>query len=386
MQKCAGTPSILLAAILILILFAPIGCGKSTGPEIEWERTFGGLAGGVVSEASDGGYWVNCGSRILLISDDGWLEFDRPFEAGTAWSMQPTLDGGYICAGQQALVKMRGMDCYENCKEWETEPGKGNVTFIWSVDQTPDGGCIVACHTGYTGQYKTSWCTQSIWLGKTDSMGALQWEKVIAIDGVCDERPASVQATPDGGYVILACYGGSWGVSDTCGLLIKTDGDGEVVWQKTFGGGHLQCIQQAADGGYVMVGMRWGGASADASDLGWLVKASSTGDVEWERTFARGEFHSVRLTLDGGYVMAGSKTTGKYADSPLGSLPWLMKTDPSGEVQWQKTFGCQEQDRWDSVSSVQQTSDGGYIVVALKECDTADYFGAQLWLIKMKSD
>lgn len=376
MRKCAGTPSILLVGIFILILLATPGCTKTSSLGAEWERTFDGLTPVSVTQGTDGGYTIGCSNCILLISSDGHLLSDRPFSAGSAFLAQPTPDGGYICAGRDELVKMD----YQYDVEWKAEPVEYDIL---SIEQTADGGYVLAGCAGYTNDYKYTLCTAAIHLARTDSVADLQWEKVIAIDGLCDERPVSVEQTTDGGYIILACSNspGSW--LGYCGpaSLIKTDSDGNVVWVKTFDGGSLYSIQQTPDGGYVMGGRQWGTSEGEV-DLGWLVKTASTGDTEWEKTFASGEFYSVHLTADGGYILGG----GEYNDNPWSPLPWLVKTDSGGELQWQKTFGRQyqaEQERRDKVISVQQTSDGGYIVLAVKEhFDHND----DLWLMKIEGD
>ena len=383
MQKCARTPAILVVTVLFLVLVATPGCTKTSDLEVEWERTFDGLTPVSIFEGSDGVYAVGCASKILLISADGHLLSDHPIDAGTAFSVEPTPDGGYMCAGQDTLVKLD----LKFDVEWRAEPVEYGIL---AAEPTVDGGYILGGCTGYTNDYKYTLCTAVIRLAKVDCVAAMQWQKVIAIDALCDESPVSVQQTPDAGYVILACSNspGSWSGYCTHPSLIRTDGEGNVIWVKTFDGGSLKSVQQTSDGGFVMAGTQWG-TSADEVDLGWLVKTSSTGDVEWEKTFASGAFYSVHLASDGGYILGG----GEYNDNPWSPLPWLVKTDSVGELQWQKNFGRQyqaEDDRLDKVISVQQTSDGGYVVLAVKrrfEYDIAPgYFEDDLWLIKMKSD
>lgn len=375
--------------VLALVLTCAVvpACAKATGPGKEWQRTFGGLEAGWIIETSDNGYTVCCGSAILKVlndgylSDGGYLEFD-PCQAGNARAEQVTSDGGYICVDSKTLVKMD-----PSCGiEWKTEPVNYDLSFSL-VRQTADGGYILAGCTGYSSQGRRSSCTQVIWLAKTDSVGVLEWERTIDPEAVCDLEPASIQQTTDGGYAILAWSLCSIDVRVSFGCrrasLIKTDSDGNVVWLGTFEvEEHLQAFQQTTDGGYILVGSR----NSASGDEAWLVKTGSTGDTEWERTFAKGIFNTVCLTSDGGYVMSGDRYTHHAHGVSWGSLPWLMKTDPSGRVEWQKTFGHEREDRSDSVISVQQTSDGGYMVLAERAVGTADYFGGDVWLMKLQGD
>jgi hypothetical protein len=169
----------------------------------------------------------------------------------------------------------------------------------------------------------------------------------------------SVQQVSDGGYVIVGstCSFGSGGMDV---YLIKTDSHGETLWTRTFGGNGDDCgysLQQCRDGGYVIVGYTTSFGAGD-KDL-YLIRTNANGDTLWTRTLGgagRDEGWSVRQIVDGGYVMAG-QTTSFGADT---DDVFLAKTDSLGDTLWTKTFGGADQDEG---YSVQQTTDGGYIVV-----------------------
>jgi len=130
-------------------------------------------------------------------------------------------------------------------------------------------------------------------------------------------------------------------------------------WNKTFGGSNIDvgyCVQQTADGGYIISGYaRSYGASGHNI---WLIKTDYHGNELWNTTFGGSdddEGETVQQTSDGGYIITG--WTKSYG-SGMKDL-WLIKTDSTGIEQWNKLFGGANDD---GGTFVQQTSDGGYII------------------------
>ena len=277
-----------------------------------------------------------------------------------------------ICLVVVLLVSLISMSCGlpPSSTVWKKTLGGSDLNAGWSVQQTSDGGYIIA---GLTASYGAG--NRDVWLIKTDSSGDVAWNK--AFGGSGQDYGRSVQQTSDGGYII-AGYTLSYGAGSVDVWLIKTDSSGDVAWNKTFGGSdndYGYSVQQTADGGYIIAGNTHSYGAGD-QDL-WLIRTNSSGDVAWNKTFDRSDIDhggSVQQTSDGGFIIAGF--TSSYG---IGSADvWLIKTDSSGDETWNQTFGGSDNDYG---RSVQQSSDGGYIIIG----ETRSYGAGNydVWLIKV---
>ena len=290
-------------------------------------------------------------------------------------SVQPTSDGGYIVTGYTysygagvADVWLVKTDATGN-KLWDKTFGGADNDWGNSVQTTSDGGYIIA---GYTYSYGAG--GTDLWLIKTDASGNRTWDKTLG--GTSLDYGNSVQPTFDGGYII-AGYTYSYGAGGTDVWLVKTDAAGNKLWDKTFGGTDKErgnSVQSTSDGGYIIVGytVSYGAGGADV----WLVKTDANGDKLWDKTFGGTDNecgNSVQPTSDGGYVVAGY--TASYGAGNFDV--WLIKTDASGNKLWDKTFGGTN---GDGGNSVQPTSDSGFVITGYTDSYGAGY--DDVWLIK----
>ena len=190
-------------------------------------------------------------------------------------SVIPGISGNINNISYSGAIEMASLDDPPE-EEWNKTFGGGMYDVGYSVQQTTDRGYILA---GRTDSYGAD--GPDIWLIKTDSSGNKIWDKTFGGDNWDD--CASVKHTTDGGY-ILTGFTASYGPGDV--WLIKTDSSGNLLWDKTFGGSEADwgvSVQQTDDGGYIIAGVTisYGAGGWDV----WLIKTNSNGAMQWNKTF-----------------------------------------------------------------------------------------------------
>lgn len=190
-----------------------------------------------------------------------------------------------------------------------------------------------------------------------------------------------LQETADGGYILVGNTATRGEGSDL--WLIRTDQSGDPIWSRILGGSGEDIgyfVKETSDGGFIITG------STESFGMGeerlWLIKTDSNGSRIWDRTF--GGFvsssgdggWSVDETKDGGYIVTGYTQSQGRGRKDL----WLLKTDDLGNRIWDRTYGGREDDVG---ISVLQSRDGGYIVAGR----TASFGkgGDDIWLVKTDS-
>ncbi len=367
----------------ITLIISLVACEGTQEPAIQWSKTFDGVSGSI-QQTIDGGYIV-CGNTEYYLGDglSGWLiktdaEGNKLWEKSlggvedcSSWSVQQTIDGGYIVCGtatsvspEKTKVSLIKTDA-EGDKLWDRTFSDEREGFGISVQQTTDGGYILL---GTTGSYGNS---ADIWAIKTDADGNNLWDKTFG--GAEVDMGSSVQQTTDGGYIICgtkkfyeAGYNGIW--------LIKTDANGNKTWDVTFGGGendYGSSVRQTTDGGYIVCGSKYSSARIVNPNI-WLIKVDADGNQIWDKTFGGkvwAEGSSVMQTQNGGYIISGISN---YRNI------WLINVDADGNTLWDKKLGVKGE-AWGFL--VQQTRDGGYIV-----CGTIEPYkgeGSKVMLLKI---
>jgi len=373
MKKCI-VYAVSLAAVI----------GYAQAPDTLWTKTYGGSAddiGYAIQQTFDGGYIIVGETRsfgagdadvwLLKIDENGdtvWTQTYGGDSTDIGYSVQQTVeDSGYIIAGETRSFGAGGSDVYLIKTDslgntlWTQTYGDSFDDCGYSVQDLEDRFLI----TGYRGFTGWNW---DVYLITTYLDGQVQWERTWGYP-YSRERGYSVQECTDG-YIIA---GYSYTRGGGYALLLQTDWSGNPLWNERYnvdyGGkppaGVFRSVQPTADGGYIAAGWPYV----------YLVKTDSMGDTLWVKQHGTWDEYlarSVHLTSDGCYIITGT------ADSDI----LLLKTDENGDIIWTIICGISSED--DEGYSVQQTSDGGYVIVGYTKS-----FGAgesDVWLIKTEPD
>jgi len=308
-------------------------------------------------------------------SSTGWSQTYGGTENDGALSLLQTSDGGYAMVGYTCSFGA-GEDDFWLIKtdetgnmQWNRTYGGTGTDIAICLVETSDGGYALV---GYTESFGAG--SNDFWFVKTDEAGNMQWNRTYG--GTKGDYAFSLVETSDGGYTI-AGYTRSYGAGRDDFWLIKVDSSGNAEWNQTYGGwdddGTIFLVQ-TSDGGYALAGMTE--SFGPANDNFWLIKTDSSGNMEWNQTYGgtNGDYGFCLVqTSDGGYAMAGSTASLGAGNHDA----WLVKTDAFGNMEWNKTYGGADAD---GCSSLVQTSDGGYVLVG-----STMSFGAgddDFWLIK----
>ncbi len=302
----------------------------------------------------------------LVISVEASSIWSQTYGGGgndEAHSLIMTSDGGYALAGKTLSFGAGGDDFWLvktdalGNMEWNRTYGGTLGDEAYSLVATADGGYALAGICNFTSPFSGSY---DFWLVKTDALGNMEWNQTYG--GTGQDWAWSLVATSDGGYAI-AGYTSSFGAGSRDFWLVKTDAFGNMEWNRTYGGGgtdYAYSLVAASDGGYALAG----------GSL--LVKTDASGNMEWNQTY-EGSAYSLVATSDGGYAIAGwINSFGAGGDDF-----WLVKTDALGNMVWNQAYGGKASDE---AYSLVATSDGGYILVG--ETDSFGAGGYDFWLVK----
>lgn len=243
------------------------------------------------------------------------------------------------------------------------------------------------------------------------------WEKSYGgkhAEFLCDAIP-----TPDYGFILAgSSISGKNGSKDEKNKgdldywLWKMDEDGNMDWQKSFGGNKVDLLQSIAltdDGGYILGGTSSSNKGLDKNDNSkgledfWVIKLNARGQELWQKTiggFGMEKLLSIAQTKDGGYILGGTSSSdkveadengvvdlyGKSEDSRGNLDYWVVKLKSDGAIEWQKTIGGLYVDE---LKSIKQTKDGGYFLGGYSNSPmsgdkTENNFGlGDYWVVKL---
>ncbi len=314
---------------------------------------------------------------FLKTDELGKKVWDKTYASNTnilGKAMCRTADGGYALFGIKDQLNSSTTDLYLlkidslGNKLWDKSYGGNSREDPGSILQTADGGFAILGSTT-----DTIAGTSNFYLVKTDAQGQVQWEQTYG--GQENQSASSLVITPDGGYAMLG-YTNETAQGDDF-YLVKVNASGALEWEKTFGDEYINLgtsLENAQDGGFVLVGSSQQPDGFIANDI-YLIKTNQFGEKEWDNRFSligNEGASSIKRTAEGGYIILGY-TNGSGA----GNFDMLLiKTDKNGQIEWSKTHG---ESTYDVGISIEQVSDcDGYILTGLQ------FF--QIGLIKTDKD
>lgn len=348
--------------------------------------------GSIIWQAALGGPHVEVAHAVIQTADSGYIV------AGASRSDTGQVSGNN---GQQDfwVVKLAA----NGTLIWQNTLGGSANDIAYAISQTTDGGFIVAGLTySNDSDVTNNHGLDDYWVVKLDTGGNLSWQNTFGGSG--RDEAYSVEQTTDGGYIVAGFTGsndsdvtGNHGLTDY--WILKLDSAGNLSWQKTYGGPkdeEAHAVQQTTDGGYIIAGYTFSNADDVSGNHGgsdfWIVKIDSAGILGWQKTLGGSSFdegNSIEQTLDGGYVTAGN-TTSNNGDVTLyhGAVDyWVTKQDSAGNLIWQKTLGGTD---FDGAFSVKETVDTGYVVAGYSISNNDDVTGNNglndYWVVKLIVD
>jgi len=283
---------------------------------------------------------------------------------------------------------------------WETCYGGSSFDVASEFHLTPDGGYIIIGQTeSDNGDVSGNHGSLDYWLIKLDINRNIEWQKCLG--GSQTDRGNTCQVTTDESYIVSGlCDSNDGDVSGNHGQsdywIVKVDAQENTIWKKCYGGSQNEVaynMKQTTDGGYVIAGLAYSNEGDVSGNHGqcdyWVIKIDDMGTIEWQN--ALGGYQQdvpscVQQTTDGGFIVVGSTLSDDGDVTGYHGVfdIWGVKLDGNGILEWQRCYGGSAKD---GAKSVLQTTDGGYIIAGNTESTDGDVTGnhgsTDCWIVKI---
>ena len=352
----------MVGALVALLL---VQIGSAAPGDIIWQQTLGGPAG------EEWGYSLDS------TADGGLLV------TGSAYSEDANISGAHT-NGDLWVVKMNS----SGVPLWNRAFGGNESDYGLSVKTTADGGSVIIGTTGsYDGDITGYHGNGDLWILKLSASGNPEWQKVYG--GNRTDEGGDILQTDDGGYALTGYTmsddgdaSGHHGGGDL--WMVRLDPKGSILWQKTFGGTKRDSgssIVKTSDGGYAMTGNTYstdGDVTMNhgSSDL-WVVKTDAQGNLLWQKTFGGSKLdwgHSL-VELPGGDLIVAGVTASSDGDVSMnhgaGDI-WVIRLTSDGRKIWEKTYGGSFSD---NVWKVEPSPSGGVYLTGESFSVDGDFSG-----------
>ena len=338
--------------LILFIFFCSTASAQSPG-DLIWESSLGGSddeAFSDIVQTPDGGY-VTVGFTctfgttldvkslwLVKVDNDGngqWHQTYGGADSDEGQSIALTSDGGFIIAGSTYSLSATLKDGWILKTDangniiWTVVYDGGSYDNTYAVIENSDGDYVAA---GYSVDNQGF---RQVLLIKIDASGNIIWDKTYG--GLAEDQADSLVQTSDGGYAICG-FTDSMGAGGDDVLLMKFDSDGNELWSTSFGSiedDRGYAVQEVPGGDLVLSGSS--GPLTGDRDL-WMARTDANGNAVWEKTLPGSlgwdQANDVKVAPDGGFVFVGFvDAVGSNGDQ------WVVKTEGSGNVEWQEFYG-----------------------------------------------
>ncbi|NKI31115.1 hypothetical protein [Croceivirga thetidis] len=212
---------------------------------------------------------------------------------------------------------------------WRKYFGGTNNDRAHGVVEGHDGGYVMAGFTESEDfDITNSKGSYDFWVVKVDKNGLLEWEESLGGTGI--EQAQDIARTSDGGYVIVgSTFSNDIQVTKNNGesdvWLVKLNGEGALQWQKSFGGSAFDngnSVKLTADGGFLIAGTTKSFDGDATQNFGendfWLLKTDSEGQLLWQQSFGGLGLdfaYDAIETSEGDYIMVGESASKDLPDT-----------------------------------------------------------------------
>lgn len=422
-----------------LLAFLPLAA-YTQAPPIQWQKCIGGASSEYaqsVIQTNDGGYAVagwsgsktgdatkNYGNYdfwVVKLNGQGSIEWQKNYGGSKeekAYKIIQTTDGGYAVAGYTAssdsdvsvnngkfdywLIKISSTGTLQ----WEKTLGGSDNDIATGVIQTSDGGFVVTGETRSENlSVPLSGCCDA-WIVKVNSSGSLVWQT--RFGGTGGERASTALEAAGGDIIVLGdgfssdgdsvlTFGGG---SHRDYLLLKLNPAGVIQSWRFIGGSDEDYPQQiipTTDGGYAIVGYTYSNdGQATGTHLAWqewwVVKTDASFAIQWQKqycSYAYDMAYGIAQTTDGGFIIGGhSNTLVDGGDFSIGKGlydVWILKINTSGSIVWKKNYGGSGTDY---LLSLDKTTDGSIVFAGATDTNnngdvSGNHGGGDWWVVKL---
>lgn len=276
---------------------------------------------------------------------------------------------------------------------WEHTYGGTDQDVAYRIKPTSDGGYIACGYTysrdGDVHEHFGNFFTDA-WIIKLDQNGDTVWTH--AYGGTYDELAVDVEEIATGGYMVLCASLGSSGgdISNPLGSddfwVLRLDVNGDLVWEKTFGGSSYDtpnAIVKTYDDKFIMAGQ----SSSQNGDISnplstsyedaWIFKMDVDGNLIWDNSYGgtdTDELYMIRETADSGFVFTGNTYSADVNFTASNGLRdmYLVKTDSLGNLEWADTYGGSG---FDYGYDVIEDANGDFVLAGFSNSSNGDITG-----------